>query len=196
MRDSIIHRRSHCWWQRSFLLIIAVLIAVGQSTFSMAHHKQVPEYHLKAVFLYNLVNFVSWPEERLTEERPFKIGVLGNVPFGLVLKKTVVDEQWYGKPIHVEQLAGLSDVRYHQCDLLFISSRAMYQWPEVKSILDDAPVLTVADSPSFTASGGMINLAQEGKRVVIEINRQAVSNGGLFISSKLLRLARIVNGEK
>lgn len=181
------------WWRPSLLCLVAAIILLGQPVFSSAQEKQVPEYHLKAVFLYNLVNFISWPEERREEERAFVITILGNDPFGPILDQTVSGERWHGRPIHIIRYANIADLENHRCDVLFVSSGVIDQLPEIRRILGHAPILTVADSKSFTTSGGMVNLVQERSRIVLEINLQATSSAGLFVSSKLLRLARLVN---
>ncbi|MDJ0621923.1 MAG: YfiR family protein [Desulfocapsaceae bacterium] len=183
----------YIWWQRSVFCLIAAIILLIQPRLSIAQEQQVPEYHLKAVFLYNLVNFVAWPEERYEQEGAFEIAILGDDPFGSILDQTVAGEQWHGKPIRLERHTSLADLQDHRCDILFISSSAIDQWPDILTFLDNGPTLTVADSQNFIASGGMINLMQEENRIVLEINRKAASRAGLFVSSKLLRLARVVN---
>lgn len=183
----------HAWWRWRIFCLLAATILLIQPRFSIAQEQQVPEYHLKAVFLYNLVNFVDWPAERHEQEQAFEIAILGDDPFGSVLDQTVAGEQWHGKPIRLERYASIADLQDHRCDILFISSSAIGQWEELLKFIGNAPTLTVADSQNFIASGGMVNLMQEGNRIVLEINRKATSRAGLFVSSKLLRLARVVN---
>ena len=59
--------------------------------------------------------------------------------------------------------------------------------------LKDANVMTVGESDDFTSTaGGVARLYTEDSRIRIEINRTAADKAGLHISSKLLKLARIV----
>ena len=45
---------------------------------------------VKAVFLYNLTNFVSWPDKSFESQKsPFKICVLGDDSLGLILEKSL-----------------------------------------------------------------------------------------------------------
>jgi hypothetical protein len=65
----------------------------------------------------------------------------------------------------------------------------------LKAILDGAKegdVLTIADSESFGHLGIMINFYIEENKVRFEINLDAVRRTGLKITSKLLRLARVI----
>ena len=58
--------------------------------------------------------------------------------------------------------------------------------------LKDSPVLTVSDVDGFAQQGGMVNLLLVNNTVKMEINQAAAEGAGLQISSKLLKLARVV----
>ena len=60
--------------------------------------------------------------------------------------------------------------------------------------LDRRPVLTIGDSEGFARGGVIINLAKARGKIRFEINLEAAKRGGLSISSKLLKLATIVEG--
>ena len=55
--------------------------------------------------------------------------------------------------------------------------------------LQNAPVLTVADTGGFLDHGGIINFVLEGSKVRFEISQEAAERAGIKISSKLMRLA-------
>ena len=57
------------------------------------------------------------------------------------------------------------------------------------------PVLTVGEADNFTRDGGIISFYAQGTKIRFEINKQVAENAGLRISSRLLRLARIVSSE-
>ncbi len=41
------------------------------------------EYQIKAAFIYNFINFVDWPKEKMAESNePVIIGIVGKDPFG------------------------------------------------------------------------------------------------------------------
>ncbi|RPH45112.1 MAG: YfiR family protein [Planctomycetota bacterium] len=56
----------------------------------------------------------------------------------------------------------------------------------------NSPMLTVAESESFTKSGGVIRLFVEQNKVQFEVNTDAAARAKLKLSSKLLGLARVV----
>ena len=55
-----------------------------------------------------------------------------------------------------------------------------------------APILLFGDTPGFLQRGVMVNLEQVGGRVVFDINLRSLKASGLKLSSKALRLARVV----
>ena len=56
-------------------------------------------------------------------------------------------------------------------------------------------MLTVGDAPGFARDGGMLGLVQQGSRIVFDANPTAIRVSGLQVSSKVLKLARIVGPE-
>src|SRR5687768_8730684 len=72
---------------------------------------QLPrEYDVKAVFLYNFVSFVTWPDSAFADANaPFVIGVLGSDPFGQVLDEVVASEQAKNRPLTVKRVARVDD---------------------------------------------------------------------------------------
>ena len=74
---------------RSFLLTLATL------AMSVALHAQPAssEYRIKAVFLFNFVQFVEWPPDAFASSTaPIVICVVGADPFGEALDQTVEGE--------------------------------------------------------------------------------------------------------
>jgi len=55
-------------------------------------------------------------------------------------------------------------------------------------------ILTIGDSDDFLDKGGMISIVVENDKVVFDINRASATVARLDISSKLLRVARVVKG--
>ena len=58
------------------------------------------------------------------------------------------------------------------------------------------PVLTVSDVPGFAAQGGMLGLVRSGRHMAFEANPDAIRNGGVSLSAKVLKLARIREGAR
>ena len=82
---------------------------------------------------------------------------------------------------------------YH---IVFVGEPSRARQSSVVKAARGSRALTVGESDGFAAEGGMINFFLEGKKVRFEINRPAAEAAGLKISSRLLRLAVLVEGER
>lgn len=152
---------------------------------------RVPEYRVKAVFLFNFAQFVDWPPEALPEPAaPLIIGILGDDPFGAFLDATVRGERRGARPFEVRRYRRVEDIK--TCDILFISQSETDGLEEILASLKNRPILTVSDGPRFAQRGGMIHFVTERNRIRIKINLGAAQAANLTISSKLLRVGEIV----
>src|SRR5688500_15173148 len=78
----------------------------------------LPEYPVKAAFLYHFVEFVEWPAGSPLHPSTITIGVLGRDPFGDVLDKAVFDKVVAGRTLVIRRFAGLEGLE--ACHILFI----------------------------------------------------------------------------
>ena len=153
------------------------------------------EYQVKAVFLYNLTNFVTWPADAFeSTDSSFKICILGADPFADFLDKLVENEKVNGKKIVVKQSPDIKDIC--GCQILFAASATKEHLWEIFSAVENCNVLTVGDMEGFAEFGGVINLIRRENRVHIEINMASAKKAGLVISSKLLKLAEIIKNRR
>jgi hypothetical protein len=146
------------------------------------------EYQVKAVFLYNFTQFIHWPPAASSSGSPFVIGVLGSDPFGSYLDQTVVGEKVAGRSIVVRRFKELEDISV--CHILFVSGSQATAG--TLSSLKSRNVLTVGDNGSFITQGGMIRFYMENNKIRLQINLATAKEAGLEISSKLLRVADVV----
>lgn len=169
------------------LLTVAVFF---QSLSLFAQGAALPEYQVKAVFLYNFTKFVQWPDNMFAHASdPIVIVILGADPFGEFLDQTVKGEAIDGHPVVVKRFQNLKDVGL--CHILFVAGSDA-QYPGLKDPrLRNS--LVVGDSPSFASNGGMVGLLTENNKTRIQINLKNVKEADLVISSRLLRLAEVVD---
>jgi hypothetical protein len=148
------------------------------------------ERDVKAVFLFNFVQFVDWPAAAFSSpDSPVVIGVLGDDPFGGLLDQVVEGEVVKGRQLSVERFRRVEDIKV--CHVLFISPSEAKSYEHILKVLSSRPLLTVGETADFT-SRGMVRFLAERNRVRLEVNMDAVKAAGLTISSNLLRAARIV----
>lgn len=153
--------------------------------------RQVPkEYQVKAVFLYNFTQFVSWPEATLEADAPLVIGVVGPNPFGTYLEETIKGETVQGHPIVVKHFETADAVK--PCHVLFIN---LTDKTAIKKLTDKAAsdhTLTVGDALAVEKQGGIIRFVSESNKIKLRINLTTAKNANIVISSKLLKLAEVI----
>jgi hypothetical protein len=152
----------------------------------------ISEYDLKAVCLYNFIQFAYWPAAKEPrKEIPVIIGVVGRSPFGRAFDDLQAQLQNAGKKnISVVNHGPYQDgMDLRQSHLLFICVSERKNVGAIIASLKGAPVLTVSDMDGFLETGGMINLVVSNNRVRWAINRTALNATGLHLNAKLLQLA-------
>jgi hypothetical protein len=175
--------------------IPSLLVLTASLWAAELQEREAPEYDIKAAFLYNFATFVEWPTAAFPDkESPFVIGVLGQDPFGPTLEDTLRGKTVGGRKIAVKRSDNPRDLG--GCQLLFVPGS---EWDKAQKILESlkgTPTLTVGEQAGFAAKGGIVNFFVEGKYVRFEINPEAAKRASLKVSSKLLRLARVVEDKE
>lgn len=146
--------------------------------------QDVPEYELKAEFLERFILFVDWPEE--VDSSHLVIGILGENPFGPYLESRLSHQDKRGRELAVRELTDLGDAA--TCHVLFVSSSER----DVEKIVEATrgrPILTVGDREGLAKKGFLIDLIMVDDRLGFEVNRGAIEESGLTVSSRLLRFA-------
>jgi hypothetical protein len=149
----------------------------------------LPEYQVKAAFLFNFARFVEWPSDAFDDPRsPLVIGVLGTDPFGPDLDAVMRDKTVHGRSILVQRYPRATDVG--PCHVLFVGRGESGRLRRGQGLLKDTGVLTVGEEAGPRA-GTMIRLSLVDNRVRFEVDLAAVQDAKLKISSKLLRLGKL-----
>jgi hypothetical protein len=162
-------------WALAWLVLLPLALT--------AHAQELPEYRLKAAFLYNFALYTEWPADL---GRTLTLCIHGPDPFGRdidVLQGKPVG----GRSITVLRKAGGESLA--GCQIVFIAPGAIASLPRVLEAVRGRPVLTVADSSGSARLGVALNMAVAANRITFEANLAAARGAGLNLSSKLLHLA-------
>lgn len=167
----------------------AVVLAVPYTALAAPAVKVVPEYKLKAAFVYNFALFTDWPAEMLASGGTFNI--CAN-PDSAVLPELsgLGDKQVKGRQVVVRKVTELDSMR--TCHVLFLDSLDRARWGQIRKNLANASVLTVSDDSEISRDGAIIGLYLENNRIGFSVDLQAARQARLVVSSRLLRLARSV----
>lgn len=151
------------------------------------------EAELKAVLLFHLTQFVTWPGATNVQSE-FVIGILGPDPFEGALQEVVKGEKVGARPIRVvrasrpEELTG--------AELVYVSPQHRQSLPRVLSQLGSEPKLIVGETDGFIDQGGMLRFKRtDQKKVRLEVALGRVRDEGLNISAQLLRVCDVVDSK-
>jgi hypothetical protein len=178
----------HCSFPESAMkaarqLLCAASLAVMSVLATSAAAEELPEYRLKAAFLYNFIMFTEWPT---STGGTLNLCIYGSDPFGAEID-AVQGKAVDGRRIAVQRKNAADSLK--ACQIVFVAASAMDSLPRVLTGLRGQTVLTVADSTGAMHQGVALNMAVRQSKVSFEANVPAARNGGVVLSSKLLRLA-------
>ena len=180
------------WSVRFCWVLIVVWILAGNALNVYAQPRQLPEYEIKAAFIYKFTKFIDWPAQAFSDPSdPFSIGILGKDPFSNILEQTFMGKTVNGREWIVKRSNSVEELK--KCHILFISSSEKKRLAEIIEVIKFANILTIGDMDQFAESGGIIGLNEQDKKISIEINVEAAKQAGLTISSKLLILGKILS---
>lgn len=139
---------------------------------------------LKAAFLYNFALYTSWPPPPPTT---VTLCSIGHDDLGAAFD-ALANKQVDGKPVQVRRIDSAADAR--SCHVLYVPESGGSNLPALARGLASQPVLIVSDAGNLDAA--MILIEPDGNRFAFSVNLARVRHAGLDVSSKLLRLARVV----
>ncbi len=169
-----------------FFCILALAAALICTT-AYAQDRKPGEYQIKATFLYNFLKFVDWPKDTHTGD--ISICILGEDPFGDALD-FIEGETLDSKTPVIRHLKRLHHLE--RCQVIFISRSEQEYVEDILKAVRGLNILTVGDTGGFAQKGVIINFYIEENKVRFEINLNALMRSSLQISSKVMKLARIV----
>jgi hypothetical protein len=152
--------------------------------------KAVPEFIMKAAYLYNFAQLTEWPDGG---NETFNLCVYGTYEIDAALEalrgKTI-----NRRPLRLVRVTDAAEAQ--QCQLLFVGEGESGPGSRLFGKLQGTPVLTVTDDPRMNRSAAMLILFPEARRLAFEASVDLAKRSRLKFSSKLLGLARRVIQEQ
>lgn len=174
-----------------FCHIIAVIVLLACFFSNVcAEERKAGEYQVKALFLYNFMNFIDWPaDSSFHSDHAINVCIVGDDPFDDALD-AIRNETVKGKRMAIRFCRPTDEPR--GCQVVFIPASSSNYVGRILRSIREPGVLTVADSEEACRQGAIIGFFIEQKKVRFAVNIEAARRAGLKISAKLLKLARIV----
>jgi hypothetical protein len=157
------------------------------------HAQDVTEVSLKGAFIFNFARFTEWPSETLPQAATVSACVVGDRAVGEALKRSVSAQKLSGRAISVSILE--PNVPLPSCHFLYVSGVPRPRMAEIVYAVHEAPVLTVSDDDAFIKVGGIVQVFVESGKMRFRINPKSAKRAHLQLSSRLLALADLVEGD-
>jgi hypothetical protein len=177
---------------RTVLLTFAMALGATLSPGSAPAESAAGEYEVKAAFLLNFARLVKWPADAFSDARsPLTVGLLSSAPSSEQLRKFLEGKSVGSRKVNTRWIESGEEVgEFH---MVFVSASSGARAGEVADATRGGPVLLVGESDGFANDGDAINFFTDGNKIRFEINPKAAEAAGLRVSSRLLRVAKIVS---
>jgi hypothetical protein len=147
---------------------------------------------VKAAFVLNFARYTVWPDIAFSDAAtPINLYVYGGKKTWKAFRN--IDGQQVGaRKIRVRLMKPAETV--DNCHIMFVDHDVDRKiLATMLAAVKRQPVLTVGETEDFITLGGIINIFRKNERFYFEIKPSRASRGGLRISSRLLKLAIILD---
>lgn len=173
------------WIIKKLLLLLCCCVC------NQAGAGNLEENKVLAALSLNIIRFSTWPNAAAYPAVPnMNLCVIGD---NVVQSSfAVMDKKAIGKQtLAVINLTRLRN--FAQCQVIFIDELPRNVLLQILGDVTNKPVLTIGQDLEFLNDGGLVGLIKIDEKISLHINLAAVKKSGLTISSRLLKLAKIVN---
>ena len=174
------------------LLLLLVAVACMPSR-AVAQDLPSTETGVQAAFLFKFGSYVDWPADAFaSSSAPLRIAVVGDRDLAGALDAIAAKRSVDGRPVSVHALQpGVPLEGFH---IVFLGAAEDDVVAAAIASLRGAPALVVTKSDGALAAGSTINFAVEAGKLRFDVSLEAAAASGLKISSRLLAVARHVDG--
>ncbi len=169
----------------------------------IAQVERLEEYAVKAAFIYNFTKFIQWPETAFeNSESPYLISVFGDDQVkthfqtldGKKSSERAIQIRYYPDAASLKSQTGTGETGFLKSNVVFIGEQVgPDETLRILSLIADHPVLTIGEIRNFTKMGGIIQFFSRNDHLHFEINIKSGEQHALKFSSRLLKLAVVVD---
>ena len=142
-------------------------------------------HNVQALYIYNFLRNINWPETGSNKE--FVIGIYGKSPVYDQLQRYAKNRSVGNKPIAVREIRSIDEAV--SCQLVFIPSSQSRVISSLKSQLDNRACLIVSEKEGSIASGSTVEFLLQDNKLKFRISEERAKEQNLVISRSLLNMA-------
>ena len=178
-------------WVRAATAVAAVCLSVAVllATPSPVLAASSKDTKTEVTFLLNFARYVEWPDRNASSSITLCV-LRGGLSYRMA-RDAARGHKVAGHRIAVRSISDVADGK--TCHILFLpESQSGHQAAVIRSLASHG-VFTVSESEGFAEKGGIANFVYKKGKIRFAINRDAAGRAGLKVSSRLLRIAQIVD---
>lgn len=170
--------------------LLSILLFVTVFVPSVLRASPYNEEELISAYLYNFTNYLEWQAfKRPSALMPYNICIFNNDKvFKNLLEVTTI------KPTISARRVQLSD-KIDDCHIIFFGKKSGTNIKNIISSYSNKSILMVSDQKNFLSKGGGIYFLKHKGRITMSIRQDVLQQVGIRASSKLLKLAILVDNE-
>lgn len=173
---------------RKLLAILSACLIFSGLGASTARAAGLSESEVKAAFIYNFIQFTTWPVGLLESARALNVCLRPQAEVGPPLS-SMAGKVVQGVPLVI---MALSEQNLPLCHAIFVEEADIPLLKKLVAKESPMPILTLADLPLENMAEPMISLSLLGRKIVFDVDASLARRSGLVISSRVLKLARTV----
>lgn len=155
----------------------------------------LPEPQIKAAYILNFTRYAVWPANALADAHaPLVLCMMG--PGSGDIARQLQSRAAGSRPLELRTISKQEDAA--SCHALYFGpsggNQERARQVALLARLRDQAVLTIGDSASFLADGGMINMMLVDGSIRFEVNLAATRQSGMSLNPRVLALAERVLG--
>lgn len=139
------------------------------------------ESKYKALYLFNFTKYMEWSGDKVT------IGIIGNSPVLLELESLAKRNA----KIELLKISGSESVGL--CDMIFLPEAQTRNFDLIQSKIGSTATVLVAENESLISKGAEMAFYKENDKLRFIVNKSALDEAGVKMSSSLLYKAKVVN---
>lgn len=171
-------------------LIYLPILLLSLNAIAPAVYAQTDPNDVKAVLIYKLTKFVTWPH---ADNQTINLCHYDNSPFAKSIK--ALERKKVGDLSLTVIKLNRQKLQLSRCDILLIPQTSARQLYKIIATASYHNILTISDIENFAVSGGMIELAQKNRKIHFKVNLKRLKSNNINLHSSFLGLSTIVEGD-
>ncbi|MCX7954222.1 MAG: YfiR family protein [Bacteroidales bacterium] len=152
------------------------------------------EYELKSAYLINFLKFIEFPSySAQAMSDTFFIGIYNGDEFYNALLEISKNRTINNKQLKIVNITNITEERLKKYHIIFIAYENKNKLLQIIETFSNSHTLIIGNNiKNFCELGGTINFTPQYSTKRFEINITSAQKKGIIISSKLLKLAKII----